>query len=154
MHGVVKSLLVTGETTDGRLDVEVSSTEANLSEGRWRVCISSIVLTFKEPPHAPSLKAIVLTVSISTNHSEVKVYHPFHKHLVAATVPAKIILCVLNEAEIAQLNDGNNPVKLDFKGHWNEMQFPSNNFYILFQTGNGTAINFSVHALILIERLT
>lgn len=154
MHGVVKSIVVEGQTTEGKLAIEVSASEANLSTGRWRICISFISLS--QQVDEIVLLPITLTVALSTNPTTVKVWNSTHQQLIEASVPSKVIVSVFQN-DVTQ-----NPKKLDFNGHWMEMQRPANIFFLLFeyskvdtkeQDRHYVPLNAYVHAHILVERL-
>jgi hypothetical protein len=140
--GVVKTLYVRKYIFDGKLNVNVLFSDANLSIGRWRICVSQIYLTpvpqkkKKQDPKpvyvALTLKNVPLTVSLSTNRSQLNtvpsaVFGEHSAHTPVSLGPARFIICPVDGA-LAGI-----PFHLDFTGHWMELQNAANEFYLEFQ---------------------
>jgi len=144
MVGVVKSFFVRGDSVNGKFEIEIPVHEADLSHGRWRFCLSSAVLTRKWV----HTKDQIITVAISTNRTITQIYNTKTKRHDDILGPCRIVLT------IAKPCGADCPFKLDFVGHWNEMESISNSFYLLVQDGTHDAgINGQLHAIILLERL-
>jgi hypothetical protein len=125
----------------GKLEVKIPLCDANLSTGRWRFCLSSVVVIQSEE----SLTRAV-TVAISTNQALLETRTG--KRYVQTYGPARIVLSVLNGCEAKC------PVRLEFAGHWAEMQNTANSFYLILQDStDDSPIEAELQALLLIERL-
>jgi hypothetical protein len=159
MHrvGIVKTVFVRKHTVNGKLNIKVPLEEANLSRGRWRICISQLILTpyirgrrDGDGDKLPStLQNYILTVSLSSNQSHLETVDS-HNHLSVIIAPSRVLLCL-----IPSIEDGV-PFQLPFVGHWMEIERPTNEFFLAFHGGSTddpVPDNSHVQAIILLERI-
>ena len=126
-NGIVKIVSVRGDTdNEGAIQVNIHSSEANLSVGRWLMCIDSLVVT----PLFEFTKDFPATVSAT--HSFSHIVDIISCRLVQR--PARQLLFVLRH------DYPDTPFVLaDSRTVWLEVQYPRNSFTLLFQNAETDA---------------
>lgn len=119
--GIVKTVFVRGTTDSlGTFEVDIERSEADLSLGRWRMCIDSLIVT----PLVEYSRDIAASVSAT---------HTF-SHIQASSGRTRVLQPTRQLLFVLRHGYGDTPlIAAANRSVWLEIQTPSNVFNLLFQ---------------------
>lgn len=146
MTSVVKTVFVRGDTNAlGNLDVVIHPDDANLSRGRWRMCLDTFLF---RPTY--DLKAIPMSVSTTLIRSHQSITHGIgtKRQTSVEFVPTRILIAAFSGAKDTVVS------VITRRKEWMEMMEPNNNFTLqVLDIKEDIGIKGTIYATFLIERV-
>jgi hypothetical protein len=139
---VVKTIFFRNLSSNGKVEVNIDQKDADLSSGRWRFCLESLVIAPIQP-----LDAAAVTVSINTNTQHLRINDDFGNSLYTAA-PARIGLAVLT------CPVGGKSTVFPISKQWLEMSRPCNSIRLDIQMAkDDQLISGSITGIMSIARI-